>query len=110
MEFLFLRHKNSLSTVQSLKPHKDHYEVKWFGHPPHHNLPKFVTFSTLDVENLPVPAPELLALHATFCKVAHFSGATKHIDEVSCTTEEIDDLLTDASANVLGYMLCSQRN
>ncbi|KAH0834669.1 hypothetical protein J3R83DRAFT_10184 [Lanmaoa asiatica] len=64
----------------------DRYEVKWFGLKPP-NLCQFVTFSTSDPENL--PAPELLALHATCCKVAHLSGAAEYIDEIYRDADQI---------------------
>ncbi|KAF8138929.1 hypothetical protein EV363DRAFT_553096 [Boletus edulis] len=61
---------------------KDCYEIKWFSCKPYPNVREYVKFSTSDPENLPIPACELLSLHATCCKVAHLSGATEYIDEI----------------------------
>jgi len=41
-----------------------------------------MTFTSSDPSNLPVPSPELLALHATCAKVAYFSGASAYLDEL----------------------------
>lgn len=69
---------------------------------------QFVTFSTSNPENLPVPAPELLALHATCCKVAHLSGAAEYIDEIYRDADEMGVLSADgASGDTLSYMLLS---
>lgn len=38
-------------------------------------LPKYVTFSTPDPENLPLPGPTYLAIHAACTKIAYLSGA-----------------------------------
>ena len=69
---------------------------------------QFVEFSTSDPENLPVPASELLALHATCCKVAHLSGAAEYIDEVYRDADELGVLSADGtSGDMLHYMLLS---
>jgi hypothetical protein len=74
-------------------------------------LRRFVTFSTPDPEYLPLPAPELLALHATCCKVAHLSGAGKYIDKVYRDVEEIGVLAGDGtSGDILNYALLSMSN
>ena len=71
----------------------------------------FVTFSTNDPEHLPVPAPELLALHATCCKVAHLSGAAEYIDRLYRDADEIGVLSGDGtSGDMLGYALLSLSN
>lgn len=69
---------------------------------------QFVKFSTSDAENLPVPACELLALHATCCKVAHLSGAAEYIDEIYRDADKLDVLSADGtSGDILGYVLSS---
>lgn len=67
-----------------------------------------IKFSTSDPENLPVPACDLLALHATCCKVAHLSGATEYIDENFRDADQLGVLSTDGtSGDILNYMLLS---
>ena len=69
---------------------------------------QFVKFSTSDPKNLPVPARDLLALHAIFCKVAHLSGATEYIDEIYCDADNLGVLSADGtSGDILNYMLLS---
>ncbi|KAF5376150.1 hypothetical protein D9615_007748 [Tricholomella constricta] len=90
---------------------KDRYEAKFFGPIPLRDARQFVTFTTKDPEYLPVPAPELLALHATCCKVAHLSGAAEWIDMVYRDADEIGVLAPDGtSGDVLGYALSSLSN
>ncbi|KIJ27250.1 hypothetical protein M422DRAFT_37885 [Sphaerobolus stellatus SS14] len=68
-------------------------------------LPQRVTFTT-DKENLPVPNPTFLALHASCAKVGHLSGAAEYIDKVFGDMEEIRVLSADgASADVLEHAL-----
>jgi hypothetical protein len=56
--------------------------------------------------NLPVPAPELLALHAACAKVAHLSGAGAYIDEFDREMEDINVLAGDGrSADVLSHAI-----
>ncbi|KAF8447183.1 hypothetical protein L210DRAFT_3641146 [Boletus edulis BED1] len=83
--------------------------VKWFGRKPFTgSVREPVQFSTWDPENLPVPARELLALHATCCKVAHLSGAAEYIDEIYRDADELVVLSTDGtSAAILDYLLLS---
>lgn len=70
-----------------------------------------VMFSTNDPEHLPVPVPELLALHATCCKVAHLSGAAEYIDRLYRNADEIGVLSGDGtSGDMLGYALLSLSN
>ena len=69
---------------------------------------QFVIFSILDPENLPVPARELLALHATYCKVAHLSGAVEYIDEIYRDADKSGVLSADgASGDILDYVVLS---
>ncbi|KAH0826477.1 hypothetical protein J3R83DRAFT_5479 [Lanmaoa asiatica] len=92
----------TLIGCRSLQSQEDRYKAKWFGLKPHPNLRQRVTFSTSDSDNLSVPAPEPLALHATCCKVAHLSGAA-HRD-----ADEIGVLSADGtSGDILDYMLSS---
>ncbi|KAI0286330.1 hypothetical protein BC826DRAFT_1049117 [Russula brevipes] len=87
------------------------YEVKWFGMKPHADMPRFVTFSTTDPVNLPVPAPELLTSHATCCKVAQLSGASEYIDKIYRDVDTIDVLSADGSSgDMLNYLLSSLSN
>ncbi|KAN0091134.1 hypothetical protein V8E55_004700 [Tylopilus felleus] len=87
---------------------EDCYEVKWFDWKPHPNVRKFVKFSTSDPENLPVPACELLALHATCCKVARLSGAAEYIDETYRDADNLGVLSADGtSGDILDYKLLS---
>jgi len=71
-------------------------------------VPQFVTFSTKDAKHLPVPSPGLLALHATCCKVAHFSGAAEYIERTYLDAEEMGVLASDGtSGDMLNYALSS---
>jgi hypothetical protein len=74
----------------------------------HPHMRQFVTFSTTDAENLPVPSRELLALHATCCKVAHFSGAAEYIERTYLDAEEMDVLANDGtSGDLINFALLS---
>ncbi|KAF7773453.1 hypothetical protein Agabi119p4_5620 [Agaricus bisporus var. burnettii] len=81
-------------------PVNNRYQVKTLTRRP---LPMriydYVTFSTSDSETLPVPSAELLALHATFCKVAKFSGSGEYIDSVYEDPEETGVLATDGTSH-----------
>jgi hypothetical protein len=69
-------------------------------------LPKKVTFTSSDPTNLPVPSPELLALHAACAKVAHLSGASEHIDELDRDLDDLRVLAADgSSSSVLAHAL-----
>jgi len=90
---------------------KDRYEARFFGPIPLRDARQFVTFTTHDPEHLPVPAPELLALHATCCKVAHLSGSSEWIDMVHRDINEMGVLAPDGtSGDMLGYALASFLN
>jgi len=90
---------------------KDCYETKFFGPVPHPYVRRFITFSTSDPIHLPVPAPELLALHGTCCKVAHLSGAAEYIDMIYRDADEIGVLAPDGtSGDILDYALSSLLN
>lgn len=69
-----------------------------------------VTFTTTD-PLLQLPSAELLALHATCAKVAHFFGASEYLDKVFLEMEEADVLAPDgSSAELLSYALLAQVN
>ena len=96
------------SNIVSLQSQEDYYEVKWFDPKPHPNVHQFITFSTSDPENLPVPACELLALHATCCMVAHLSGAAEYIDKIYRGADELSVLSADGtSGDILDHVLLS---
>ncbi|EKM77895.1 hypothetical protein AGABI1DRAFT_129688 [Agaricus bisporus var. burnettii JB137-S8] len=79
---------------------KHHYQVKSFSpYPVHPQKRDSVTFSTKNPETLPVPSPELLALHATCCKVAHLSGSAEYIDKVYDDLEEKGVLASDGTSD-----------
>jgi hypothetical protein len=78
---------------------------------PHGDMRQFVTFSTTNPVNLPVPSPELLSLHATCSKVAHLSGASEYIDKIYRDVDTIDVLSADGtSGDMLNYLLSSLPN
>ncbi|KAI0290632.1 hypothetical protein B0F90DRAFT_592237 [Multifurca ochricompacta] len=65
------------------------YEAKYLSpFKPYPQMRQFVTFSTEDSEHLPVPAPGLLALHATCSKVTHLSGASEYIESIYCDADK----------------------
>ncbi|KAJ3774593.1 hypothetical protein FB446DRAFT_843871 [Lentinula raphanica] len=68
--------------------------------------PSTVIFSTPDPDTYPVPDPELLALHATCAKVAHFSGAGEYLDKLDNDEETIGVLASDGgSAEILNHAI-----
>ena len=72
---------------------------------------QFVTFSTTDPQNLPVPSASLLALHATCCKVSHLSGAGEYIKKIYRDSEDMDVLSSDGtSGDILNMRLMSMSN
>ncbi|KAH7886546.1 hypothetical protein F5I97DRAFT_1867971 [Phlebopus sp. FC_14] len=65
-----------------------------------------VTFTSPNPSILPYPSPQLLALHATCAKVAHFSGAAEYIDNFDSDADHLDVLATDGSSSaVLDHVL-----
>ena len=71
-------------------------------------MPEKITFTSPSPNTLPVPDPELLALHAVCAKVAHLSGAGEHIDKLNEDLEDLDALACDgASSDVLSHALWS---
>jgi hypothetical protein len=72
-------------------------------------LPEKVTFTSSDPIALPVPSPELLALHAACAKVAHLSGAGEEIDELDRDLDDLNVLASDgSSAPVLTHALLNR--
>ncbi|RXW12255.1 hypothetical protein EST38_g13597 [Candolleomyces aberdarensis] len=65
-----------------------------------------VKFTTENPEELPVPSPDYLALHAACAKVAHLSGAAEYIETILRDAEEIPVLAADGSSGeVLTHLL-----
>ncbi|KZT08965.1 uncharacterized protein LAESUDRAFT_723269 [Laetiporus sulphureus 93-53] len=70
------------------------------------DIPAAVTLTSSNPTTLPLPSPELLALHAACAKVAHLSGAGAYIDELDGDLEDLDVLADDGgSADVLNHAL-----
>jgi len=65
------------------------------------NIPTTVTFTTPDPEQLPLPSPDYLRLHAAAARVAHLSGAGEYIDKMLRDMEETRVLSTDGSSALL---------
>ena len=57
-----------------------------------------VTFTTSDPV-LPLPSPQLLAVHAACAQVAHLSGARKYIDKHSKEMKEMKELAEDGTSS-----------
>ena len=62
-------------------------------------LPQTVTFTARN--NLPLPDPRYLALHAACANVAHLSGAGEYIDSVDRDIDAIRVLVKDGSSNTV---------
>jgi hypothetical protein len=68
-------------------------------------LPEKITLTTTN-PNLPVPDPELLALHAACAKVAHLSGAATYIEDFDRDVEDLNVLAGDGrSADLLSHAI-----
>ncbi|KAH7889119.1 hypothetical protein F5I97DRAFT_475539 [Phlebopus sp. FC_14] len=81
---------------------KDCYDVTVFWS---RNLTKTVTLTSTNPQ-LPLPSPELLALHATCAKVARFSGASEYIDELDRDKDALKVLAAGGeSADILAHAL-----
>ncbi|EKM77897.1 hypothetical protein AGABI1DRAFT_86136 [Agaricus bisporus var. burnettii JB137-S8] len=91
---------------------QNHYHVKSFSAYPFNAYQRdSVTFSTKNPETFPVPSPELLALHATCCKVAHFSGSAGYIDTLYDDLDQTGVLAIDGTSDdLLRYKLLSLMN
>jgi hypothetical protein len=69
-------------------------------------VPEKITFTSSDPAKLPIPSPELIALHATCAKVAHLSGAGAYIDKLDGDADDLDVLAGDGgSSDVLTHIL-----
>ncbi|KAH9918691.1 hypothetical protein B0H21DRAFT_238900 [Amylocystis lapponica] len=78
--------------LRSVKP----YYVQHVSNP--------ITLTTRD--DIPLPSPVYLALHATCARVAHLSGAGRYVDRILRDVECIPVLANDgSSAEVLNYAL-----
>ncbi|KAJ3574973.1 hypothetical protein NP233_g1407 [Leucocoprinus birnbaumii] len=93
-------------------PTENCYEIKYYDGKPFPDMADFVTFSTPPSDEspgyLPVPSSELLALHATCCKVARMSGAAEYIDRVYDDVDGLGVLDWDGSSgDLLRYKLLS---
>ncbi|KAJ3794296.1 hypothetical protein GGU11DRAFT_690093, partial [Lentinula aff. detonsa] len=68
-------------------------------------LPEFIEF-TSSHPKLPLPSPDLLALHAVCAKVAHLSGAGEYVEQLDRDVEELCVLAADGqSFQTLEYAL-----
>ncbi|KAI5988537.1 hypothetical protein EDD15DRAFT_2579972 [Pisolithus albus] len=65
--------------------------------------PGYVTLSTPDAEQYPLPNPIYLAIHATCAKVAHLSGAAEHIEEILRCMEDTCVLAEDGGSSDVLY-------
>ncbi|THH27075.1 hypothetical protein EUX98_g7115 [Antrodiella citrinella] len=61
-------------------PH--HYETRFAPYKKPPMLPPNVTFTSSNPDQLPLPSPELLSLHATCAQVAQLSGAAEYFEKV----------------------------
>ena len=65
-----------------------------------------ITLTSPDPINLPIPSPELIALHAACARVAHLSGAGAYIDELDQDADDLDVLACDGgSSDVLTHVI-----
>ena len=70
-----------------------------------------VGFPRPAAENLSLPSPRYLELHAACCKVAHMSGAAEYLDKVVRDLESLGVLSEDSdggSADVLVQAIISR--
>ncbi|KDQ49727.1 hypothetical protein JAAARDRAFT_63505 [Jaapia argillacea MUCL 33604] len=68
-----------------------------------------VTFTTPDAVKLPLPSPDLLALHGVCAQVAQLSGAGEYIDRIHEDMEEIGVLASDGtSSDILHHALMTR--
>ncbi|KAG2012322.1 hypothetical protein CC2G_012350 [Coprinopsis cinerea AmutBmut pab1-1] len=72
------------------------------------HFPKIVRFQSSDPENLPLPSPRYLEIHAAFARIAHFSGATDYIDRIMRDLEDKTVLANDGSSGELLKHLLKQ--
>jgi len=70
------------------------------------SYPDVVTFTTPDPVGLPLPSPDLLALHEACAQVAHLSGAGEYVDRIIEEMEGMNELAYDGtSSDVLHHFL-----
>ena len=60
-------------------------------------------FTTPDPVKLPLPSPDLLALHAACAQVAHLSGAGEYLDRILEDMEQMDVLAHDGTSSDVLY-------
>ncbi|KAJ3731422.1 hypothetical protein DFJ43DRAFT_1132519 [Lentinula guzmanii] len=60
-------------------------------------LPQFIEF-TSSYPKLPLPSPDLLALHAICAQVAHLSGAGQYVEQLDRDVEELCVLAADGQS------------
>ena len=75
----------------------DRYRVESIDQLRDVDLPEIVEFATTD-NNLQLPNPKFLALHATCCRVAHLSGASEYYEKVLRDIEDSSVLSEDGSS------------
>ncbi|KZT08980.1 uncharacterized protein LAESUDRAFT_647704, partial [Laetiporus sulphureus 93-53] len=69
-------------------------------------VPATITLTSPNPNILPLPSPELLALHAACAKVAHLSGAGAYIDKLDRDLDDLGVLAYDGgSTDVLSHAL-----
>ncbi|KAG2007981.1 hypothetical protein CC2G_013463 [Coprinopsis cinerea AmutBmut pab1-1] len=92
--------------VPSGDPEPNTYKVE-ASHPLRlRKFPKVIRFQSSDPENLPLPDPRFLEIHALCAKVAHFSGATSYLDRLLRDYEDSTVLADDGShAELLKQLL-----
>ncbi|EAU81019.1 hypothetical protein CC1G_13484 [Coprinopsis cinerea okayama7 len=72
------------------------------------HFPKIVRFQSSDPENLPLPSPRYLEIHAAFARIAHLAGATDYIDRIMRDLEDKTVLANDGSSGELLKHLLKQ--
>lgn len=63
-----------------------------------------VTFTSIDVDRMPVPNPEFIRLHAICARVAHLSGAGQHFDAVLRWFQDVDSMRTLEGEDAIDYL------
>lgn len=58
------------------------------------------TFTDLSRENISLPSPKFLAVHAAFARVLHESGAGDYLESMHEDTEDIATFASDGSTNI----------
>ncbi|PPQ69947.1 hypothetical protein CVT25_001991 [Psilocybe cyanescens] len=68
-------------------------------------LPRQIEFTTPDPDQLPLPDPRYLALHAACARVAHLSGAGEYIAKILRDLPAVGVLAEDGGSDVLYHAL-----